>query len=426
MDWILGAAEKQKSFASFLQKRRLFLNVTGSAIHSSAGALGNRLVDFLRDWQDAPALVLSCPGPMRRHAAALIPLSKLALPQVFLGGESQCMAFAAAQPGLAGRLFFAPAPEMFADPISLQAAWRAAGEKPQSPGDVVHLRFGSVRDCRVLKGVRNAAVIAEATLPAPITTSHHPFASGHVLPHAMRRLYVYGKQALRPAATGGVALPCTELHESCVTADLATVSARARASGGLDLVRLAEYEDGAWASGQAGKPAAVPGETQQIVLLPWNMAHFGSVVPELLRRIASFHRPGTGFPAVLLMPFNDPGFTGRIQDLRKTIGAAAEEPDHVLRSIFLARVTHLRGLARLKALSPTVWVDGNDPEAWWSLARFATAGFDAACLPADERIRVDAHTPFGLLHYDAGIPAQRALRDLLARLHFRQGTGRPG
>jgi hypothetical protein len=173
--------------------------------------MGNRFVDFLRDWQDAPALVLSCPGPMRRHRAALIPLKKLALPQVFLGGESQCLAFAAAHPALAQRLFIAPAPEMFSDPIGLQAAWRVAGVKLLSAQDMVHLRFGSVRDSRILKGARNGAVIAESDRAPPITTSHHPFACGRVLPAATQRLFVYGKQTLRPAPAGGAPLPATGL-----------------------------------------------------------------------------------------------------------------------------------------------------------------------------------------------------------------------
>jgi hypothetical protein len=395
--------------------------------------MGNRYVDVLRDWQDAPALVLSCPGSMRRHSAALVPLAKLALPQVFLGGESQCLAFAAAHPALAGRMVFAPAPEMFSEPISLQAAWRASGQKPHAAGDMVHVRFGSVRDPRILKAAVNAAVIAEMPTPPPITTSHHPFASGRVLPSATQWLFVYGKQSLRPAAIGGAPLPATDLPKNCVTADLdaalAQKPARGRTQAGLDLVRLAEYDPGAWASGQVGKLAAMPGERsgalQPVILLPWNIAHFGSIVPELLRRLATLGRPGACLPAVLLMPFNDPGLTGTIQDFRKAIAEAAQAPDEVLQSIFLARVTHLRGLARLKTISQTVWVDGNDPESWWTLARFAAAGFDAMRLPADEPIRITAQTPFGLLHVDTDIASRRALPHLLAGLHRSHGTQLP-
>jgi hypothetical protein len=252
---------------------------------------------------------------------------------VFLGGESQCLAFAAAHPALAQRLFFAPAPEMFSDPIGLQAAWRVAGVKLLSAQDMVHLRFGSVRDSRILKGARNGAVIAESDRAPPITTSHHPFACGRVLPAATQRLFVYGKQTLRPAPAGGAPLPATGLPKACVTADLEAASAQKPASGraptGIDLVRLAEYEAGAWASGQVAKPAAMLGVLQPIVLLPWNMAHFGSIVPELLRRLATFRRPGAPSLAVLVMPFNDPGLTGMIGALRKAIVQAAEEPDDV-------------------------------------------------------------------------------------------------
>jgi hypothetical protein len=386
--------------------------------------MGYRLLDFLR----APALVLSCPGPMRRHNAALIPLNKLALPQVFLGGESQCLAFAAAQPAFASRMVFAPAPEMFSDPLGLHAAWRALGEKPHATGELVHLRFGSVRDSRILKGARNAAVVAETEAAPPITTSHHPFASGRVLPAAMQRLFVYGKQSLRPAPLGGTKLPATELPDHCVTADLMEAATqkpvRGRAAGGLDLVRLTEYEAGAWASG-AAMPGDAKGEARQMVLLPWNLAHFGSIVPEFLRRLAAFSDAGTPNFAILLMPFNEPGQTGMIGELRKTIKSTAAEPDAWLKTIFLARVTHLRGLAKLKKLSQTVWVDGNDPEAWWTLARFKSAGFDATELPADEPMRVEADTPFGSLLSDVAMPSARMLGALLAGPQRRRGARLP-
>jgi hypothetical protein len=362
---------------------------------------------------------------MRRHSTALISLKKLALPQVFLGGESQCLAFSAASG--TKHMVFAPAPEMFSDPVSLHAAWQAVGKKTHATGELVHLRFGGVRQSRILKGARNGAVIAEAEMAPPISSSRHPFASGRVLPAAVLRLFVYGTSSLRPASIGGAKLPAADLPKNYITADLEAaagqIPARGRGFGGIDLVCLAEYEAGAWAAGQVGKPAAMPGSVQPMIILPWNMAHFGSIVPELLRRLATFHRPGAPFPAVVLMPFNDPGMSGMIGDLRKTIGKAAESPGEVLQTIFLVRVTHLRGLAWLKTLSRTVWVDGNDPESWWTMARFTAAGFDPVALPADEPIRIEADTPFGTLHFDTKIPALRMLPHLLASL---QGTGRAG
>jgi hypothetical protein len=402
-------------------------------------------LDVLRDWQDAPALVLSCPGPLRRHAASLLPLSRLALPQVFLGGESQLLAFAAAAPAMAGRLFFAPLPEMFSDAASLAAAWGALGRTALPPESLGHLRFGSVREARILKLARNAAVVAEAETAPPLTASHHPFASGRVLPAATERIFSYGADGVRPRLIGGGALPATDLPESCVAADLENAptkkAPRKATPAGLDLVKLANYSAGEWAAGHVSAPAgaALPTETaampnRKTVLLPWNMAHFGSIVPELLRRLASLRRADAAIPTIVIMPFNYLGLTGIIRTLIATLREAAEQPEHLMNEMFMARVTHLRGLAALKNLSRTAWIDGNDPEHWWTEARFSAAGFDTVLIdpnpnsskrdngfPADDPIRVEADTRFGPLSFDASLPSLRALPGLLEMSANRRG-----
>ncbi len=369
-------------------------------------------------------MVLSCPGPVRRHTASLLPLDEAALPQVFLGGESQLLAFAASVPDMAERLFFAPLPEMFGAPASLHAAWRAAGRTPPDPDRIIHLRFGSVRDARILKHARNAAAVAEARSAPPLTASQHPFASGQMLPAATERLFAYGPHTARPHPIGKHPLPETELPRSAVTADLDAAAARKQArtgQSGLDLVRLADYDATAWASGKLPIHAgdSLPTASQHAVLLPWNMAHFGSIVPELLKRLATLCRPDAALPAIILMPFNYLGLTGTIRALIADLRAAAEAPKTLLSEMFLARVTRLTALATLKNLSRTVWIDGNDPEAWWTLARFTASGFDPIVIDpgrflADEPIRIAADTRYGKLSFDAHIPALRTLGALVA------------
>jgi hypothetical protein len=394
-------------------------------------------VDVLRDWQEAPALVLSCPGPMRRHSASLLPLEKAALPQVFLGGESQLLAYAASVPHMAGRLFFAPLPEMFGGPASLDAAWRAAGRTPPETGAVVHLRFGSVRDARILKGARNAAVVAEAQSAPPLTVSHHPFASGQMLPAATERLLVYGPHTRRPHPIGKGPLPESGLPGSAVTADLGVPAPRkpqrTGIEAGLDLVSLANYSAPDWAAGCVRSQAVdiMPAADAALgarpsVLLPWNLAHFGSIVPELLKRLATLRRPDAPIPVVVIMPFNYLGLTGTIRTLIADLREAAEAPDPLMNEMFLARVTRLPGLGVLKNLSRVVWIDGNDPEGWWTLARFGASGFDPIVIdpdesqpdpgrfPADEPIRVEADTRHGTLSFDVRVPSLRALPHLLA------------
>ncbi len=425
-------------------------------------------MEELPGWWNASAIVLSCPGPLRRHVAALVPVYEATLPQVLLGGESQLLAFAASgvAAGLQQRLFFAPFPEMFPDAASLRAAWRRAGgagrgeagrgeagrgeagrgRRPgEGPGRLVHLRFGGVRAARVLKGVRNACVVAEAGGTAPLTPSHHPFASGLVLPASIRRLFVYGPDCQRPRTIGGGALPVSRLPASCVTADLEAaqaVGAEAGAGGGdsgLDLVSLAEFRSFAWAAGPVrarGARAQLVSGDGATVLLPWNMDHPGSIVPALLERLARLHagedgRPEPGrMPRIVLLPFNYVGQTGIIRRLITRLRAAAHDPDALLGDLFLARIGTLAALGPLRRLASFAWVDGNDPEHWWTLARFGACGIDTILidpaatgqaapasglrLHADEAVWVEAETRCGTLTFHARLPSLRTLPRLLA------------
>jgi len=381
---------------------------------------------------------------MRRHTAALLPVGDAVLPQVFLGGESQLLAFAAAAPELAGRLFFAALPEMFSSPASLPDAWKTLGQKEHAAGPVVHLRFGSIRDARMLKFARNAVVVAETQSAAPLTASHHPFASGHTLPAATKRVFVYGRETIRPKLIGGAEIPATKLPAACITADLAASSFADGSSGfapssrgesaGLELVSLADFRSGLWAAGvvparrsRRGSGAPETTEHGTTVLVPWNLAHFGSIVPDLLERLASLRRPGDRMPRIVLMPFNYLGQTGMIRRLIASLRQAAPDPDVMLSDTFLARVSALSGLPALRRLSRLAWVDGNDPEHWWTTARLNAAGFTAVLIDpspdaipgpttqvADDTILVENDTRYGALSFEVRLPSRRTLPNLLA------------
>ncbi len=365
-----------------------------------------------------------------------MPAGELCLPQVLLGSESQLLAFVAAAGGLAGRMYFAPMPEVFPDRRSVRAALARAGAAPGRAERLVHLRFGSVRAARVLKGVRNACVIAEAGGAPPLTASHHPFASGMVLPASIRRLFVYD-QALRPRVIGGQAIPASLLPQSCITADIPadTPTRRAHQNGadaGLDLVSLAEFRSLAWAAGpvrsRTGRLMAGIGQAP-VVLLPWNMDHPGSIVPELLARLARLHAPGGAaaehMPRIVLLPFNYIGQTGIIRQLIATLRDAAPAAEGALAGIFLARVGTMDAAALLRSLAGCAWVDGNDPEHWWTLARLAACGIRTILIDpsgsagpgdrllADEAIWVDAQTRCGALTFSARLPSLRAMPTLL-------------
>ncbi len=386
-------------------------------------------MDVLRDWQEAAALVLSCPGPLRRHPKALMKIADAALPQVFLGGESQLTAFAAAAPEkLREKLFFAPLPEMFSGIDTLAGAWRAIGQPVHDPDRILHLRFGSIRDVRVLKGVHNVAVLAEAAGTLPITTSLHPLASGAILPATVEAIFLTEAEARQPRRFGAEALPSLRLQPDLRTADFMSSTKPIRGRDSLDCVTLADFASDLWAAGPV-KPApntAGKGGAFGSVLVPWNLADYGSIVPELLRRIASLWHAGAPVPAPIVLPFNYLGQTGILRRFITDLRDAAFDPKTILHDFRLARVTRLSGLAALKKLSATAWVDGNDPEHRWTLARLGASGFKPILLdpgvpqpsalshPAEEPIRVESDTRYGTLCFDARIPSLRSLRSLLA------------
>lgn len=379
-------------------------------------------MQVLGDWQDASAVILSCAGPLRRHRAAMLPVAELALPQVLLGAESQLLAFTAlttSAPEFRAPVFFAPFPEMFHGPDSLSVALPGVDATR-----AVHLRFGGVRSARLLKGARNACVMAERPGAALLTASHHPFAPGTVLPAAMERVYALCPGIVQPTAFGRGTLPVTWLPDGLVELHPAPAP---EGTSGLEMMSLADFRSDSWAAGAV--PTQLPPPCPSgCVLLAWNMDHPGSIVPVLLERLASLHAPGR-VPRVVLLPFNYVGQTGIIRDLIKLVAGATEPAGAALANVFIARLSTLDALPALLSLSRVAWVDGNDPEHWWTIGRLRACGIrtllldaDATAaenppptqrLPSDEALWVEAETRCGALIFAAKLPSLRALPGLL-------------
>jgi hypothetical protein len=404
---------------------------------------------FLRAWDDAPAILVSCPGPLRRHHAAVQPISQLALPQCLLGSEAQLLAFAAAVPEWSPRLFFVPLPEMFSNPASAQALANACGVNAAQGGTprLVHLRFGGTRSARVLKDARNGLVLAENHRAPPITASNHPFARGLTVPASMRRVFATDPGVAVPEALGGGPLPLTLLQEGgsgrdFIAADLAAARKPPPAPGrrtppeGLDIVSLAEFRSGAWAAGAAAAAPSAHLQAAQrqaardgapFVLVPWNLDHPGSAVPALIARTLRLQPTFQLAVRLVILPFNYPGQTGLIRRLVRQIRNTIEQGGAALPQLFLARLTRMDALPALRRLARVAWVDGNDPEQEWTMRRLEAAGFSPVLLDAggvfrpgtiligaDDALTIQAETAFGLLHFHARLPSLRALRTLLA------------
>ncbi len=346
----------------------------------------------------------------------MLPISQMKLPQCLLGSEAQLAAFAAALPaGAAARCLFAPLPEIFADPRSLAQVWNGCGIAAPRLSEVVHLRFGSVRTARILKGARNAAVVAEAMRERPLATSGHPFASGLHLPAAMERIFAYAPLDLPPVRVDGAPLPVDILPPACLAADLAPSRrkpGRAKTSApALDMVSFADFDSGAWAAGPV--PGLLPARDVPLVLLPWNLDHPGSIVPEFLSRLARLQSPSAPRVRVLVLPFNYLGQTGIIRRLIKRVAEAAGD-GAALAHVGIGRLTGLSGLPLLQSLSRIVWVEAGDPEHDWTMARLAAAGFSPRALAGgEELVWVESETRYGTLAYHTSVPSLREIAALL-------------
>jgi hypothetical protein len=337
---------------------------------------------------------------MRRHHAASLRISQLKLPQCLLGSEAQLSTFAAALPRrLAERCLFVPLPEMFS----------GRGDALPS-GRIEHLRFGSVRTARVLKGARNSAVVAEVLEQPPLATSGRPFASGLHLPAAMERIFCYAPLRTPPRRVDDVPLHSITLPPTWQNADLKP-SRKKSAPAGLDLVSFAGFSSGAWAEGPVSGGFSEAGG--HVVLLPWNLDNPGSIVPEILVRFACLQSPRGPRLKILAMPFNYLGQTGIIRRLIKRVAEAAGDAS-VLGHLALGRLTSLAGLPLLQSIGTTAWIERGDPEQAWTAARLAAAGFSPIVLPCgEERIWVETETRYGTLAFHAAVPSLRELAILI-------------
>lgn len=348
-------------------------------------------------------------------------------------------AFAAAQPDIAGRAWFASLPELFGNPHSLALIHRTCAAAPDGPR-IVHLRFGGIRSARVLKEARNGLVLAENHTAPAITASNHPFADGLTLPAIMRRVFACGPLARPPTAFGGANLPVTMLPPDLFRADLAHLnqaasSVPALSSDGLEVASLAEFRSNAFATGplRADSPhlraatAAAARDGAPFVLLPWNLDHPGSTVPALVERTLHLQTPAAPAVRLLLLPFNYAGPAGLIRRLIRQIREELPNGADYLPGVFVGRLNRLAALPQLRRLARVAWVDGNDPEHDWTAGRLAACGFTPLLLAADtspaprgitsiavdEALTIDAETRFGTLSFRTHLPSLRALRELL-------------
>jgi hypothetical protein len=229
----------------------------------------------------------------------------------------------------------------------------------------------------------------------------------------MERILTYSPLKLPPVRVDGSALPVDLLPRACLDADLKP-GRRKTSAAGLDIVSCADFDSSAWAAGPvSGSP---PPNPTPLVLLPWNLDHPGSLVPNLLARLVRLQSPTAPRVRVLVLPFNYLGQTGIIRRLIAHVAAAAGDRA-ALAHVAIGRLTSLASLPALRALSRTAWVEEGDPEHDWTMARLTAAGFSPLALAGGEdRIWVEVETRYGTLAYHPTIPSLRELAALVEQV----------
>ncbi|MBV9735381.1 MAG: hypothetical protein JO209_05685 [Acidisphaera sp.] len=420
------------------------------------------MADHASAWSGG-LVVASAPVDLGAYAAAVLPIEQFRFGQLLFGFEAQLSAFARVLQECGCCPVFAPAPELFSTTESYRHLAYLAGVHDRLPG-VIHVRFGMASHVRLLKNAENLVALAEHQVCRPVNPTPHPFGAGDWLPAGVSRVLLYDAAQAAAARFGGEAVPTDLFPPHYVTLDveraMAAASGNAAEARGLSLCSLAEYEPLVW----SGEPAdcqrrasrdwraamARGGEgSGGFVLVPWNLAHPASIVPDLVLKLC--RSAGQGWdrgPAecrVVLFPYNATPLTGQaigdlLARLREGLGGATLP----LRRVFLARLHALEAAGLLAALFPLAWLEAGDPECRWNEARLAAFGIGAAVIggkgppedgrlaaPGDETLGITVSDQFGERLYVVPTLSVRGLAALRARSlgmmrEAAQGAIRPG
>lgn len=387
-----------------------------------------------------PTVLVSTPTTRLDFAACVLPMAQHRPFQALFGYEGQIAAMAAGLAAAGIDCALLPAPEMFGHPAALAAIRARLGADHK----LVHLRFGATNAARLLKAATNLFVAGDDAALPPIDLGWHPFGGGDRLPPQMAGVLVYGPRHRPLADLSGALLPTTTLPPAAASADLdLAAQSGATALAGLKVQSLAEFSRPAWshpasvAMADAIEPlrsahlhAALTGASpRRLIALPWNLAHPGGIVADLVVKLVRRRDPSIG---LLLLPFNVAGDAlDAVPQLAGHVRAATDTPEAALGAIFVGRLRMPRSALSLRTIAPTAWVDGSDPEAGWTLRRLERLGIAGiliagglqssptppgarAAFHADAAMQTELHTPFGRQLQRAATVSARRLGALLS------------
>jgi hypothetical protein len=383
---------------------------------------------------DASAIVASAPLATEPYGAAIVSALQYDVDQVLFGFEAQLRAFAHALRRHHRQLALAPLPELFASPRSLAAI--AADGRGTAP--IVHLRFGPMHHARVLKGVRNIMVCADAPRHLPADGAVHPFGGGRRLPAPFATVFRYaGRQdAAADLVLADAFLDADIASEALAPADGVAPIPSYAAIAGLHIRSFAEVlrdpertpprpaDALDWRAALAGE-----GGTRARLMLPWNLANPASLVPDLVRKLSRRASDRESGWRLVVFPFNaTPVSGGMIAELAAATREQVGRQTDVLRGLFVARLRDLRDAHRLRTLFPLAWLEEDDAESVWTGRRLARLGIRVGLLGApspdiahdlavatDEPLRLTVSDSFGDRTYVRRSLSARQIAALLVR-----------
>jgi|GEM_PF-1486866 len=414
-------------------------------------------------WRDV-LLAASIPTNGAGCESAVKPAAQYSYRQRLFGFEAQLSALSAMLSGIGQRLLFVPAPELFAAPSSYRPFERFIAPERSNVG-LVHLRLGMARHARLLKGARNVMLSAEAEILPPLGPQSHPFASGQVVPSGFAEQFVYypeqmplrrfgNREFARAVLPAGAAMTdvreALARHPAMEPAEAAEITPKLCAARGLFGCSFAEFDAEEWRgteparmtahsadwrrafalareSGTGGMPA------HPFILLAWNLGNPASMLPALVLRLCRSEHLRNSPLRVVLFPFNETWETAQaVPQLVEQVRNETLRPQ-ILRSVFLARLSRPEALPLLPALFACGWIEGADPERFFTLARLNALRIPAMMLaspeefrfsstfalhqtiPPDEELRLRVSDQFGERIHLVPSLSHRALADVLLR-----------
>lgn len=351
------------------------------------------------------AFVVSLPVRLANYDAMALPASRFVPDQVLFGGDAQAAILLSLFEAARVPAVFVPAPEIFHDAATfaaierlLPAAWRA-GDAPLS-----HLRFGPLKDCRLLKFSRNAHLLAEAVRRREVKIGGNPFANRQAVPAALGRILRFATPndlvCLDGSRPETVDLPLP-LAAADVAAWGAPAPDPARAAlaeierGSLEIQSFADYlsqrDEG---QPPAAKPAVAP---RTSIALPFNCADSASAIPEIVFSLARFPGPAESGIALTLLPYNTSDGEPRLDRLIGRVAMMLERREGALdrETLFVARVRRPLPAMVLRHLFPSTILDGGDPEFAWVEARLRALGLPFLVHRPEEGGEATAPVPLG-------------------------------